>query len=309
MRLAIRYVTRFLYEGPVWQSHNTLRACPMDGDNQRVLEYRVTTTPVARVYSYLDYWGTRVDAFGVRPPHPRLEIVAEAVVETRAPRVPEWAADLANASEANGGAALTCTRTALSQPEFVSAYVEYLEPSPHTRWDVELRAQADSWIAAVGDDAVAAVGMLYRAVGGTMTYTPGATAIGIDVNAVLRERVGVCQDFAHLLIALCRSVGIPARYVSGYLLSEDGSRGDAPPGGVVDVKTHAWVEVALGDGAWVPLDPTNQRLVSERHVKIGHGRDYDDVLPLRGVYLGAAQHQLDVVVRMRELVGQPGMQQ
>jgi len=102
MRLAIRYVTRFLYEGPVWQSHNTLRACPMDGDNQRVLEYRVTTTPVARVYSYLDYWGTRVDAFGVRPPHPRLEIVAEAVVETRAPRMPQWASDLANASDGDG---------------------------------------------------------------------------------------------------------------------------------------------------------------------------------------------------------------
>ncbi|HEY2389136.1 MAG TPA: transglutaminase family protein [Candidatus Binatia bacterium] len=308
MRLAIRYVTRFLYEGPVWQSHNTLRACPMDADNQRVIEYRVTTTPPSRVYSYLDYWGTRVDAFGVRPPHPRLEIVAEAVVETRAPSVPAWAVDLAGASDAAGGA-LRCTRTALARPEFVSSHVEYLEVSPHTRWDGELRAQAEAWIAPAGDDAAAAVGALYRAVGATMTYAPGATTVGVDVNAVLRQRVGVCQDFAHLLIALCRSVGIPARYVSGYLLSQDGSRGDAPPGGVVEVKTHAWAEVALADGLWVPLDPTNQRPVSERHVKIGHGRDYDDVLPLRGVYLGAAEHQLDVVVRMRELAAQPGMQQ
>ena len=308
MRLAIRYVTRFLYEGPVWQSHNTLRACPMNAENQRVIEYRVSTTPPSRVYSYLDYWGTRVDAFGVRPPHPRLEIVAEAVVETRAPRVPTWAADLAAVSDANGGTG-ACPRSALTQPRFVSSHVEYLEASPHTRWDAALRAQAEAWIAPAGDDAAAAVGALYRAVGASMTYAPGATTIGVDVNAVLRQRVGVCQDFAHLLIALCRSVGIPARYVSGYLLSQDDSRGDAPPGGVVEVKTHAWVEVALADELWVALDPTNQRPVSERHVKIGHGRDYDDVLPLRGVYLGAAEHQLDVVVRMRELAAQPGMQQ
>ncbi len=304
MRLAIRYVTRFLYEGPVWQSHNTLRACPMDAGNQRVLEYRVTTSPPARVYSYLDYWGTRVDAFGVRPPHPRLEIVAEAVVETRPPSLPPWAAGIAVAPDTDAGSAPAHTRSELAAPEFVSAHVEYLESSPHTRWNEDLQVQARAWIAPVGDDAVAAVGALYRGVAATMQYAPGSTSVGVDVNAVLRERVGVCQDFAHLLIALCRSVGIPARYVSGYLLSQDGSRGDAPPGGVVDVKTHAWVEVAFGDGAWVPLDPTNQRPVSERHVKIGHGRDYDDVLPLRGVYLGAAEHQLDVVVRMRELAGQ-----
>ncbi len=94
MRLAIRYATRFLYAGPVWQSHNVLRACPVADERQRVLEYHVTTTPPSRVFSYVDYWGTRVDSFGVRRAHPRLEIVAEMLVETEAPTLPAWAAVL-----------------------------------------------------------------------------------------------------------------------------------------------------------------------------------------------------------------------
>jgi len=299
MRLAIRYATRFLYAGPVWQSHNVLRACPVADERQRVLEYRVTTTPPSRIFSYVDYWGTRVDSFGVRRAHPRLEVVAEMVVDTEAPALPAWAAAMVSGE---GTADVAVTRAALAAPDFARAHLEYLEPSPHVRWDAELRRRAEEWIAGVGDDAVGAIGALYRAVGATLRYTPGATSIGVDVNAVLRERAGVCQDFAHVLIALCRSVGVPARYVSGYLLAHDSGRGeDEPPGGVVEVKTHAWVEIAVPGAGWLPLDPTNQRPVGARHVKIGHGRDYDDVLPLRGVYYGDAEHQLDVVVRMREL--------
>jgi len=298
MRLAIRYATRFLYAGPVWQSQNVLRACPVDDTRQRVIEYRLATTPASRVYSYQDYWGTRVDSFGVRAPHPRLEVVADIVVETEPPALPHWALAAGGDAPCSG----SVTRAALLASDFAGAHLEYLEPSPHARPDAELRQRAEQWIAPAGDDATAAIVALYRAVGATLRYVPGATAVGVDVNAVLRERAGVCQDFAHVLIALCRSVGIPARYVSGYLLANDSGRGaDQPPGGVVEVKTHAWVEVTVPGSGWVPLDPTNQRPVCARHVKIGHGRDYDDVLPLRGVYYGDVQHQLDVVVRMREL--------
>ena len=298
MRLAIRYATRFLYAGPVWQSHNALRACPVEDARQRVVDYRVTTTPPSRVYSYVDYWGTRVDAFGIRPPHPRLEVVADAVVETEAPALPPWASASPEDAAPKGGV----PRAALAAPDFARAHLEYLDPSPHTRWDAELRRHAEEWIAPAGDDAIDVIVALYRAVGATLRYAPGATTVGVDVNAVLREGAGVCQDFAHLLIALSRSVGVPARYVSGYLLAKDGGRADdEPPGGVVEVTTHAWVEVAVPGCGWVPLDPTNQQPVGTRHVKIGHGRDYDDVLPLRGVYSGGPEHQLDVVVRMREL--------
>ena len=301
MRLAIRYITRFLYTGAVWDSHNILRACPMSDERQRLIEYRVVTDPPTRVHAYTDYWGTRVDAFGVRVPHPRLEIVAEAVVETRAPASPDWAGVIT--ADATGDPGGRPTMTALRSPEFVLAHLEFLAPSPHARWEDELRARAEDWIAPAADDAVAAVGMLYRAVGETLRYLPGVTAVGVDVNAVLRQGAGVCQDFAHLLIALCRSVGVPARYVSGYLLADGSGRGPEPGGGVVEVKTHAWVEVALSGIGWVALDPTNGLPVGGYHVKIGHGRDYEDVMPLRGVYHGAAEHQLDVAVRMRELEG------
>ena len=249
MRFDIRYLTCFSYPEAVRESHNVLRACPMSDPRQELLSYRVSTTPASRVFSYVDYWGTRVDSFGVRRAHPRLEVVAEMVVDTEAPALPAWAAAMASGE---GTADAGVTRAALAAPDFARAHLEYLEPSPHVRWDAELRRRAEEWIAGVGDDA-----------GG--------------------------------------AIGVPARYVSGYLFSDSSTRGELPPGGVVDVKTHAWVEVALPGDGWVPLDPTTQRPVGERHVKIGHGRDYDDVLPLRGVYHGDAEHQLDVVVRMREL--------
>jgi transglutaminase-like putative cysteine protease len=110
----------------------------------------------------------------------------------------------------------------------------------------------------------------------------------------------VCQDFAHYLIALCRSVGVPARYVSGYLFASD-SRDSAPVADEVLVQTHAWTEIAIPGAGWWPLDPTNRMIVGGRHVKIGHGRDYDDVLPLRGLYHGPFHHELEVSVRMRRL--------
>ncbi len=129
--------------------------------------------------------------------------------------------------------------------------------------------------------------------------------IGVPVDSVLADGRGVCQDFAHLAVALCRSQGIPARYVSGYLFTQDetsipdpdGPGADAP----VRVQTHAWFEAAIPGWGWLALDPTNQQAVGERHVKIGHGRDYDDVQPLRGVFAGRASATVKPVVEIRRL--------
>jgi transglutaminase-like putative cysteine protease len=127
---------------------------------------------------------------------------------------------------------------------------------------------------------------------------PGTTKVGVDVNEVLANGEGVCQDFSHVALAMYRAAGFPARYVSGYLYAADQSVGAAPAAAEIEVQTHAWVEVAVPGFGWWALDPTNDHDVGERHVKIGHGRDYDDAPPLRGVYHGEEDHQLGVRVQI-----------
>ena len=189
--------------------------------------------------AYHDYWGTRVDTFGIREPHVSLELTAEASVETMprplvtvSPRVAE-----------------------LSDPTFRDTYVEYLSRSMHTEWDGDVAAAAERIAAVTGDDVVGIVLALHRFVHTSLQYTPGATYIGVDVNEVLAKAKGVCQDYAHLAVALCRSIGIPARYVSGYFFARSDETGADVEGDEVQVQTHAWFEAAIPGWGWLALDP------------------------------------------------------
>ena len=146
------------------------------------------------------------------------------------------------------------------------------------------------------------VSAMHGLVGARLTYRPGSTDIGQPIEDVMAGGVGVCQDFAHLAVALCRSVGIPARYVSGYLFSREDATGEiAGTGELVRVQTHAWFEAAVPGLGWLPLDPTNRLEVGFQHVKIGHGRDYDDVPPLRGSYSGHSTPHVDAGVEIRRM--------
>jgi transglutaminase-like putative cysteine protease len=289
MRFDIRYLTSFSYPESVRESHNVLRACPMTDARQELMSYRVSTTPASRVFSYIDYWGTRVDVFGIAAPHTRLEVLVETTVQTK-----------------ETGPLTACPRLAsLRDTEFIGEHQEYLEPSPHTRWLGPLRREAEIRAANAGDDVVGAVLALHRAAATSITYVPGSTYVGMDVNEVFARKTGVCQDYAHLMVAMCRSVGIPARYVSGYLPTALGPRAKTATADTAEVTTHAWIEVAIPGAGWWGLDPTNQQEVGASHVKIAHGRDYDDVAPLRGVYHGPAAHRLDVSVRIAPQNGSP----
>ena len=282
MRMSINYRSVFSYDAPVAESHNELRACPRSTEFQRLLSYRVTTDPSVRVLQHVDYWGTRVDSFGVRLPHRSLTVTAESVVET-SPRPQVTSAP---------------SMFEVQDPAFARANIEWLEPTSLTAWDAELRARAEEVVATYGPDLVGVVLGMHRLVRSAVRYQPGTTTVATTAAEVWRQGIGVCQDQAHVAIALCRSVGIPARYVSGYLFEPDAAAGspDGDPD-AIEVQTHAWFEARLPNG-WLSLDPTNGQQASELHVEIGHGRDYADVTPIHGVHLGVAGVELDSVVTM-----------
>jgi transglutaminase-like putative cysteine protease len=294
MRFDIRYRTAFTYEDLVRESQNELRACPTSDEQQELIGYRVVTSPSAKVYSFTDYWGTRVDAFGLRLPHVALEVVAEASVETHRRPLLTVAPHL----------------DVLRDEAFCDQHWEYLQRSPHADWGPGIEAEAARQREIIGDDLVSLVLGLHRVTGARLSYAVGETDVGTPVEDVLARGKGVCQDYAHVAVALCRSEGIPARYVSGYLFTRDDRTGaDVEDGDLVEVQTHAWFEAAIPGFGWLALDPTNQQEVGVRHVKIGHGRDYDDVQPFRGVFAGSTMPTVEPHVEIRRVLQQAQQQQ
>ncbi len=331
MRLDIAYRLHFQYERPVSESQNEIRVRPRDYARQQVMSYRLTTTPATRVLQTRDYFGTTVDHLGVRAPHDELLVVAEASVET-------------TPIEVTPGP-VSCER--LSDQRFVNQQIEYLAPSRHVQWG-DLIDEVASWAVRLAPDDVSEhVLAVVRAVPTVLAYERGSTSIGVTLEELVDGGRGVCQDFAHLAVGMLRCVGIPARYVSGYLFALDETRlpetdpdaagdgSDMDPGDgsddrsssgigphdsqggagedmfgaeragtaprAVSVQTHAWIEAAVPGFGWYALDPTNGGTVGERHVVIGHGRDYNDVPPVRGVFNGVAEAKVDAEV----IIAQP----
>jgi transglutaminase-like putative cysteine protease len=289
MRLEIRYRNEFVYDEPARESHNLLRACPATDARQTLESYSVDVTPRARVFWFVDHWGTRVDEFGVREAHDALVVQADSVVVTSTP------------APTSSDAPMT------AYASLAGDFVPFLAPSPHTVWDDQIRQRAVAAIDSM-DDAQAAVAAIADSVHQALAYEPGSTFVGVLPTTILENKKGVCQDFAHLAVAMCRSVGIPARYVSGYLYATNQNDAVAPDDPELDVQTHAWIEAWLPGHGWWELDPTNPQPIGELHVKIGHGRDYDDVMPLKGVYHGASKHDLDVNVRISRDQFRPAIQ-
>lgn len=280
MEISLRYVTHFVYATPVWESHNSLRACPKDGDGQTLLDYGLGIEPAVPVFTYTDSWGTRVDTFDVRQPHTELVVTASARVGTTAPMLP-----------------ISGPLAGTAEMEYIERGWLYLQKTAHTGWGDSIAAAAKEAMG-TSTDVVEIANSIQRLVGSEVEYRTGATVVGSDPNRIWAEGAGVCQDFAHLTIAMLRSVGIAARYVSGYFYASDPTDIDSSENEEIVVATHAWVELAVPGWGWWAVDPTNASPVGERHVKIGHGRDYDDVTPLRGVYFGESDHHLAAEVTM-----------
>jgi transglutaminase-like putative cysteine protease len=271
-RLAVRHVTTHEYDDDVLASYNEARVTPASTAGQLCLEPRVEIEPACRPFSYVDYWGTMVTSFEVQVPHRTLRVTASSVVET----------------SAGGAAPAGLSWDELRSPAVTDAMVEFLAPTPAVSPGGALD-DVVAWLGSMAGPRAAALaaGSWVR---DRLTYAPGVTDVRSSALEALAHGRGVCQDFAHLSLAVLRATGIPARYVSGYLHpSPSGPIGEAAIG-----QGHAWVEWWCG--GWVAWDPTHGIPAGERHVMVGRGRDYSDVAPVKGVYQGgrAISHRVSV---------------
>lgn len=275
-RLRIVHRTGFGYAEPATASYNEARMLPHSGGEQFVLQAGLDIRPGATQHSYLDYWGTRVSTFEVLTPHTELSVTATSLVEVRP--APVRRAEL-------GWAQLAAVATSTVGLVEASGISKATEPAEEVG---ALAREIAAEGAPVGETALE----ICRAVGGGMEYVRGVTGVHSTAREAWAERKGVCQDIAHVALGALRSVGIPARYVSGYLHPD----ADAAVGQTVVGESHAWVEWFAGD--WRGYDPTNLAEVGDLHVLVGRGRDYSDVPPLRGVYAGAGSSELFVSVEI-----------
>jgi transglutaminase-like putative cysteine protease len=275
-RLRIVHRTGFGYAEPATASYNEARMLPYSGGEQFVLQANLDIRPVAAQHAYVDYWGTRVSTFEVLTPHTELSVTATSVVEVRP--VPRREAGI------DWDALGELSRSTVS---FIESSTQTDATAPPAEL-AELAAGIAAEGAPVGETALE----VCRAVGGAVKYLPGATGVNSTARDAWDARAGVCQDLAHLALGALRSIGVPARYVSGYLHPDP----TAALGQTVVGESHAWVE--WFDGDWRGYDPTNLAEVGELHVLVGRGRDYSDVPPLRGVYAGPGTSELFVSVEV-----------
>jgi transglutaminase-like putative cysteine protease len=275
-RLRIKHTTGYRYEGEVTASYNEARMLPTSAEGQVVLYSGLEILPISAQHSYVDYWGSRVSSFEILTPHRELALTATSLVEVR----PHLHADHLIAWDDLAGEA-----------ERATEYVEQRGQTRRTAPPEEVVALAQD-IANSGLTPCEAAREICIAVGKSVEYVQGVTAVTTTAAEAWEHRKGVCQDIAHLALGALRSVGIPARYISGYLHPKP----DAAIGETVTGESHAWVEWFCG--GWHGFDPTNLIDIGDRHVTVGRGRDYNDVPPLRGVYAGPFRSRLHVKVEI-----------
>jgi transglutaminase-like putative cysteine protease len=296
-RFHLLHATEFLYDGPVYESYNEVRLRPIHDDRQSCVSFRLITTPASRGSSYKDGYGNWIHVTSILPHHRRLRIEAESVVLVHEAPMPE--------SGSMPLAELDAIRAELYEEHF-----DWLAPSAYVPFLPELaeicRASEVECDGTVAGFAQTASDFIHQ----NFVYMKGATHVNSSVRDSLALRAGVCQDFAHLLLGVVRMRGLPARYVSGYLVSGSGVGSSSKQEEVIGGQaSHAWAEIYLPGGGWFGFDPTLGKPIELRHIRVAYGRDYGDVPPVRGVYKGRAGQSLSVDVRFRPALDETGQEQ
>ena len=292
MIYAVRHVTEYIYSDTVSTSHHDLHLLPRSVPGQTVRSEMLTANPIASVRrDRIDWFGNRATHLAIHERHTRLAVTSNLNIEVRRPPPPD--------DEGAWELSRDWVRAA-DDPESRLA-LELVMPSPRVAVSAGALAYAAPSFPA-GRPLRGAARELTTRIFKDFAYDQTATDVSTPVDAVLSNRRGVCQDFAHVQIACLRALGLPARYVSGYLVT----RPDGGPRLVGTDASHAWLAVRLPGGVWLDLDPTNDVIPGDRHITIAHGRDFGDVTPMRGVILGGGRHELRVgvdVARIEDLDG------
>ena len=279
-RLEIKHTSRYRYNGPV--SHSVMRLClkPLDDARQRLLRFHVETDPPAALSQETDSFGNSKHLLTLHHEHNSLEISSTSAVETaKAPSLPSVLPNDA------------WEEIRSWQNSF--RLWNFTHPSAYAHPSDALGTFVEETDLRPGDDPLESVLRLSDTLHRAFQFAPGSTSAVSPIEHILETRQGVCQDYAHVMIAIARSWGVPARYTSGYLYAgswEEESLSSA---------SHAWVECLLPGLDWVGFDPTNRGLAGQRHVRLAVGRDYKDVTPTEGIIHGNAQSTLEVQVGVR----------
>ena len=293
MLFRVSHVTDYHYTAPVAEAYLELRLKPLNRRDQAIKRHTLTLEPTVTPSDYEDYFGNQVSVISLPFRHSRLVIESEAVVSTTRLPLPEQSLALS----------VQESRQILSSTLPFS--FDYLQPTEM----VKIGRDATQWAKRyLRGNAIVRNGLeeLNRNIHQTFEYEQGSTQFSTDVGFVWKARKGVCQDFAHVMLSVLRTAGLPARYVCGYIeTSPPPAAGNGLPALVGSVATHAWVEVLVPGQTWVALDPTNNCWCGEQHIAVSFGRDASDAAPVRGTFKGAGNQSMKVKVRVRRLKTSP----
>lgn len=268
MKLRIQHTTLFTYDNPISEAYTEMRLAPMDDAGQRRMRFHLTTEPRGEVTRYFDRYNNLVHYFDLLQPHERLKVTATSEVYTVDTFVDE-------------------------QKELLPLdRYDYLTPSDYSP-DGSVFAELARSCVNEGDQMATAMALSEK-VYNAIRYERGATDVKTKADEALQIGRGVCQDYAHVMIAACRSTGLPARYVSGYLDSPRAAESG-------NAASHAWVDVFVSEAGWISLDPTHNCPQNASYVRVAVGRDYADVPPTRGIYKGNSEENMEVTVRVESV--------
>lgn len=288
MLLQLLHRTTFIYDGQARDSFNEARLRPADDANQSCRHFVLRTDPVAALRDYRDFYGNTVHYFDISGGHERLVVEAESRVETAldgvSPAVPTVSAE---------------ALAAFPEREMLA---EFFGDSSYVTLDPAIWRETQDALEGMRTDLWSDVRRLGQHIYRSFAYRPNSTVVNTHAADALKIKAGVCQDFAHVMLGLCRSAGMPARYVSGYFLNPDRRSGEVEA-------SHAWVEAFIPGHGWAGYDPTHGRPADERYVKVAVGRDYADIRPISGSYRGSPTKELQVIVQVQEAAAEsvPGV--
>lgn len=277
MIYSVRHVTKFCYEPEVREIVMELRMQPRSEGNQRCLNFKLDLAPQANVMHYRDYQGNSVHHFDIPGAHQQIAITSRALVEIKAVSPP----DVSAAGDWNELDELS-RREDCSEWMLESYFAHSTDKLKAFADEIELKRRATPMEVLLD---------LNQSIYNMFAYAPKSTKVDSPIDEALGARQGVCQDFAHIMITLLRSIDVPCRYVSGYLAHAEANNDRSP-----DDASHAWVEALVPKLGWIGFDPTNNLVGGDRHIRVAVGRDYADVPPNRGVYKGESQSELSVAV-------------